>query len=787
MRIVLLIFVLYSSSHGQTVTISGFVKEAATQEALPFTNIVAGFQEGTSSNNYGYYSLAVPAQSKVTLLVSRVGYETLTKIFFLYKDTVVNLSLSPLTKQLGEVTIASDPSDSNLYFNEISTVSIEKLPGLLGEKDPLKAIQLLPGVQRGIEGTTAIYTRGGDPGQNLIVMDDATIYNANHMFGFFSIFNGDAVKQINYWKGGFPARYGGRISSVIDIKLKDGDRERMNGEITVGLLSSKLKIEGPLDNNSSFLLSARRTYFDILLTPFMSSDSKFKYRFYDMNLKYNRQLGLKDKVFLSLYSGDDKFGTEEINSGTLTSNHLRSSLAWGNASGSFRWNHIISNRLFANSTFAFTNYQFKLQDSFLRTGTDPLNEFSSYSSGIRDFSAKTDFDYFHSNDHNITAGFDITFHRYLPSIVFYENPMTSQAGFESVEEHATESAIYIQDDFTLSTKSTLDAGVRLGIWHNGSSNFFVAEPRVSWSFQISDRTKFLASYARANQFVHLLTNTGPGLPTDLWVPANTEVRPQRADIGSVAILKKVSRNVALSLEGYAKSMHNIISYAENSVFQQFGEGARFIKWQENVTSGKGEAYGIESLVKKDGDRFFGSLAYTLSAVIYQFPAINGGRKFYPQHDSRHNVNLFSGIKFSDKVSLTFNWQFNSGTPFNVAQQYYFANFATGTNTREIFDGEKYIREPITRRIQRAPYFGSRNSYRGDAYHRLDISIQFHKSKHGRKRYWEFGLFNAYNRRNPFYYYLEARNDPSGSGQIVDLKKKSFLPVLPSVSYNLKFR
>lgn len=779
-------------ANAQSITVSGFITETGSKEILPFANVhLIAAKEGTSSNIFGFYSIQLPSNTEVEVQFSSVGYKTSILKIFADKNIELSVDLTPESKELDEVIVTSN--EHELFEGRIGNVflpiqMIKQVPGFIGEKDLMKTIQLLPGAQRGTEGSTALYIRGGGPGQNLIILDDAIVYNANHLFGFFSVFNGDAIKNVDYWKGGFPARYGGRISSVIDIQMKDGSKEKIHGEGGVGLISSRLTVEGPIQKNkSSFIVSTRRTYLDLLTTPFMSEDSKFSYRFVDFNAKLNFNINPKNKLFVSSYFGNDKLKTIDKSSKTLSTIETRTNLGWGNSTSSLRWNHLFSDKIFINTTFLFSSFNFYLTDKFTRTGTRANNTYSEFNSAITDYSIKSDFDYFISNKHAIRSGLIFTYHVYKPRGFESRDDVNSVNDKRIQEYRNTEFGIYVEDTWQLSIKSSLNAGIRVNGFQTSAKTYIVAEPRLNFSYTLIPNLKVNGSYARANQFVHLLSSTGIGLATDLWVPVTSKAPPEQVDIASIGLTKSFyKQGITLSVESYRKYLRNILAYKEGAAFLNIDAGAEDINWENNITTGQGVSYGTELLLQKNNGKISGWIGYTLSWTVHQFDELNYGKRFYPKYDSRHNITLVCIYKVSHKVLFSASWLFNTGNALTIPQAYYYGNFSNGTEFRTRIVQDVFIKEPITESIDRVPYFGSRNSFRGESYHRLDLSIQLHKKKKKHDRFWEFGLFNAYNRKNPFYYYLEATNDFSNSGQRIQLKKKSLFPILPSISYNFKF-
>jgi len=440
----------------QVVTVSGYVREAGSKESLIGVSVaVVGTKNGTSTNNYGFYSLRVPANQSSKIRFSALGYASFEDTLYLSASLQKDIFLVAAAQEINEVTI--NAQSENNQAPEMSVVRLEvsqikQIPSLLGEKDVIKALQLLPGVQKGTEGSTALYVRGGGPDQNLILLDGAQVYNANHLFGFFSVFNGDAIKNVEFWKGGFPARYGGRLSSVIDLQMKEGGKDRLRGEGGVGLLSSRLTLDGPLSKlgKSSFLLSGRRTYLDLLTMPLMPKDDKVGYRFYDLNAKVNFDLGNQDKLYVSGYFGNDALKLRQETQRTSGVIKEKGLLGWGNATGTIRWNHLFNQKLFMNATLSLTDFKFLLSNDLERRRADTLvsSSLTEFSSSIRDYTLKADFDYFPNNAHNLKFGALLTNHRFKPRAFLSENRVKNEQTSDNKIFNNQEFALYGEDTYT---------------------------------------------------------------------------------------------------------------------------------------------------------------------------------------------------------------------------------------------------------------------------------------------------------------------------------------------------
>lgn len=782
-----LLLPLIGLSQKNSYTISGYVTETGSKENLPGVNIyVPRLKSGTTTNTYGFYSLTLPGDS-VELVISYVGYQT--QIIKLYLNANTPLDISMENSSLLKEVVVSDTKTEHISEDvqmskiDIPIEQVKELPALLGEKDVMKVIQLLPGVQKGSEGSSGIYVRGGGPDQNLIILDDATVYNANHLFGFFSLFNGDALKSVELTKGGFPARYGGRLSSVIDMQMKDGNKEKLKGEAGIGLISSRLTLEGPIKKNkASFLFSARRTYIDLLIRPFTTkkNDNKFGYYFYDFNAKLNYVIDYKNKLYLSGYFGKDKFYLRESKMDADRGIRDRSGIDWGNATATLRWNHLINEKLFSNVSFIFTDFLFNIgyENSYAN------NQYNfRYFSGIRDYSVKADLDYYPNSRHTIKTGLYFTYHYFRPNAIAVkshnDDPTYNGLNFKAKTYFDTyETAVYAEDDFKLSEKWRTNAGIRLSNFNVKRESYFNAEPRLSLKYAIRSDLSLKASYAIMNQYIHLLSNSGIGLPSDLWVPATNRIKPQQsqqAAIGLAKDLKIKDDNFQLSVEGYYKKSRNIIGYKEGASFLDISvddknENYKF-SYEDIVTSGKAESYGAEVFIQKKSGKFTGWIGYTLSWTWLTFDSLNFGKRFPSKYDRRHDISLTGTYKLSDHITLSAVWVYGTGNAITLPVSAY------------QLSGSGSIQSPTGPFMPKTIYdYGEKNSFRMAAYHRLDLSIQFHRQRKHYERIIELGVYNAYSRKNPFFYSTNYDSDT----KTIRLTQISLFPIIPSISWTYKF-
>lgn len=763
-------------SLAQKVSLSGYMRDGATGESLIAGTIyVKGADVGAQTNTYGFYSLSVPP-GKYTVIYSYVGFNTLTMEMDLTKNTSYNAELSSGTT-MKEVKIVGGRKDENVTKADMGTVSlsigrIKQLPVLFGEVDVLKTLQLLPGVQSAGEGNSGFYVRGGGPDQNLVLLDDAVVYNTGHLFGFFSVFNGDAIKDVTLIKGGAPANYGGRLSSVVDVSMKEGNMKEFHGEGGIGLIASRLTLEGPIKKEKgSFMISGRRTYIDVLARPFSSQLENTGYYFYDANIKANYKLGDKDRLYLSGYTGVDKFKFANSR-GTF-----RADIPWGNNTATLRWNHQFSSKLFANTTLVYNDYDFA---SNFRQNTFSVK----LASGIRDYNAKTDFDYYTSSNHHIKVGAIYTNHKFIPNQVSGQLDTIKLEPNNAFTKYAHEAGVYILDDFDPTDWLKVNVGLRYSFFGQvgpytgykldatGAATDSVKygkgeiaktyggwEPRLNLRFALNDVSSIKTSVAQSYQYIHLVSNNGSTLPTDVWAPSTYLIRPQRALQYSAGYFRNFLDNkLEASVEVYYKDMYNQLQYRE-------GYTPNTIRDPElEYVVGKGTAYGTEFFLNKTKGDFTGWIGYTLSWTYQEFESLNNGERFPLKYDRRHNLSVVANYKLNEKWSLSGVFVYGSGNAITLPTSYYF------------IDGEL------------VQLYSKINAYRLPAYHRLDLSANYTpkpKKQHRWQGSWAFSVYNAYNRQNPYFLYVDNSGTVSGG---IDIKAYMvyILPVVPSITYNFKF-
>lgn len=774
-------------SLAQKVTVSGTVKDADNGETLIGVNIFdKKNQKGAITNNYGFFSYSL-FEKEIDLIFSYVGYEPVLISLNLERDTLLNVELQP-AGYLQEVVIEGQKDDPIQESSQMGTINvplrdIKNLPALMGEVDIFKVIQLLPGVQSGSEGASGLYVRGGSPDQNLVLLDGVPVYNATHLFGFFSVFNADAINNVELIKGGFPARYGGRLSSVIDISMKEGNMKEFQGEGSIGLIASKLTLEGPIvKDKTSFLLSARRTYLDLIARPIIRNSTGGQedvgYYFYDVNAKVNHIFNQKNRLYVSYYGGEDVAHSTYYsnyenwdNTGNVKSRE-EAGLGWGNNIAAVRWNHIFNQRLFANFTGTFTKYRFKLfteyEDIFTENqGGNITRDFylANYFSGIRDFAMKADFDFIPNPQHYLRWGGMLIDHRFTPGVFVARENERPETREGAIPSDSRELSFYVEDDFNVGDRWKFNIGAHFSAFMAETETYTSFQPRISMRYLLDPTSSLKLSYVQMAQFVHLLTNAGLGLPTDLWVPSTDKIGPQESWQVAAGYFKNLGYGLEFSAEAYYKNMEGVIEYQDGASFLNTSED-----WQDKVVAGEGRSYGLELLLQKKIGRTTGWVGYTLSKTERRFDEINFGEWFPFRYDRRHDISVTAVHKLSDRIDLSGTWVFGSGSFVTVPTQRYQHSFTVINDTNTSYGGLSL------------DYFESRNNFQMRNYHRMDVGINFNKPKKWGERTWNVSIYNVYSRLNPFYMdisynYEQQRNQ---------LRQFSLFPIVPSVSYRFSF-
>ncbi|WP_235298316.1 TonB-dependent receptor [Portibacter marinus] len=800
----LLLFLSITISFGldaqEKHTISGYIRDASTGEELISANLYeSGNQVGTVSNLYGFYSITLPEDS-VYLTFSYIGYQPQTIGVYLNQDIDLNIELGE-SIALETVEIVAENAQKIEDKTEMSVIDvpiaqIKKIPALLGEVDVLKTLQLLPGVQSGGEGQSGLYVRGGSPDQNLILLDGVPVYNANHLFGFFSVFNADAIKDVKLTKGGFPARYGGRLSSVLEINMKEGNDKEYHGSVTAGIISSKFTFEGPIvKNKASFIISGRRTYIDILARPLITYalsqegvKGKFGYYFYDLNAKLNYRISDRDRVFLSAYTGDDRFYVStledfELGQDFSSEQETRFNLGWGNITTAARWNHRWTNKLFSNLTATYTRYNFNTlignRSEDINSEGDVWNGESlsaGYDSGIDDISLRYDFDFIPLPNHFVKFGAQGIWHQFNPGIFDIDASFVSEGtqgiaidtAFGQEIVRSTEYNLFVEDDYKVNDFMKVNGGLHFSGFSLANTHYTSLQPRISLNFRLPDSYALKASFATMRQYVQYLTNENLGLPSDQWLPTTDRIKPQDSWQVALGIAKTFGAQYEFSVEGYYKEMKNLIGYKEGASLFNLGD------WQDQVTQGQGNSYGAEVFVQKKKGRLTGWLGYTLSWSNRQFDDKNFG-KWYPfKFDRRHDISIVGIYEITKRISFAATWVYGTGNAIT------FAESLVPSFNMSRFGGNS------TRFIE---YFKERNNFRMGDYHRLDIGFDFTRERKRYTRTWSVGAYNAYSRRNPFFINRETKfiDNPDGSFETEEvLRQYSLFPIIPSLSLKLDF-
>lgn len=771
----------------QNTNLSGFITDVETGERLIGASVYnVTTAQGTVSNSYGYYSLQTPKNITTTIIVSYLGYRFIQKSLNTTKNQSINFTLSTENYELEGVAVTASKATPIQERTEIGTISIpvaqiKMLPALGGEVDVLKAIQLMPGVQSGNEGSSGLYVRGGSPDQNLVLLDDVPLYYVNHLGGFVSTFNIDAINNVKLIKGGFPAQYGGRLSSILDIRMKDGNMKKFSGSGMIGMVAAKIAIEGPIKKDTtSYMISARRMLYDLLTRPLSKlafNGVALGYTFYDFNAKINHKISETNRLFFSTYLGNDRSVARKT--GDIG---FRNSLQWGNNLAAVRWNHIYNQKLFSNLTASYTRYRFATESSSRFTNNNVLFDSSrEFLSGIYDAGLKLDFEYYASPNYKLLFGGNSIYHTFKPGVT---NNRTSSQGQNNINEtvgnvdiFAWENAVYVDNQLKISNKLSANLGYRAAVYHVNTTDYLSLEPRVLINYRITEKAAVKAAYTTMQQNVHLLTNSGIGLPTDLWLPATENVAPQTSTQWSVGYVKSIQDNrYEFSAEAYYKDMQNLIEYKEGAVFL-----GNTNNWENLVeTGGSGTSYGVELLLQKKVGNTTGWVGYTWSKTDRQFSNLNNGLKFPYRYDRRHDASIVVAHKFSKKIDLSATWVYGTGAAFTLPIGKY-----------NIVDESERARGFFDEDTSEVYIYGARNTNRMRAYHRLDLGVNFRKKKKWGERTLNLSIYNAYARQNPYFYFIDGTaerdvNDKRVEGGRSFIAQQSLFPILPSISYGFRF-
>lgn len=782
-RVALLLFILISSFNlfaQEKFTISGYVKDASNGEDLYGANVYEKTSlRGASSNFYGFYSLQLEAGTYI-IVYSSMGYDVIEKTVVLNKNVSLNIEMGSAELKVAEVVITGKKKDQNVEQVQTGTIDIEtktvkEVPALLGEPDVIKTLQLMPGVQGSSEGAGLI-VRGSSPDQNLVLLDNATVFNTGHLLDFFSVFNNDAIKDIKLIKGGIPAEYGGRLSAVLDMKMKEGNMKKYQVSGGLGLISARLTAEGPIvKDKASFMASGRISYLGLIMTPILKKSKNESLQrasipwFFDFNAKVNWKISEKDRIFASGYFGRDYFA---FGSGE----NFSFDLPYGNATATFRWNHLFNSKLFMNNTFAFNQYDSKITAKFQGIGF-------RYNSGITNYSLKGSLDYYPNDNHYVKMGYDYTFHQFTPGVSTFDTG-TEELKSDVQTKYGHEFGLYVQDETSIGSRIKINYGVRFSMFSNTGpynrnyytpegnidttvsktafqnyATYFGAEPRLNIRVKILESFSFKAGFNYINQYIHLVAQSTTTLPTDVWVPSSNIVKPETGLQATGGFFKNWWDNkIETSIEGYYKKLWNQIEYGE------FPTPSNNSELEDKFTFGTGESFGAEFFVKTKLEKFEGWVSYTLSKTTRKFSGINEGKVFPFKYDKTHDLSIVLMYKPHPKWKLSTTFIYGSGQNTTIPINYYF------------LDGE-FI-----------PEYGARNSYRLPSYHRLDLGVNFViMDKKDKYSDLSLSIYNVYNRKNPYFIFNEVNGNVStGESVRVSTTQVSLFPILPTISWNFKY-
>ena len=791
-----LVFIISKSIFSQwNYTISGYITDESNGESIVGVNIYSKeLNLGAISNNYGFYSLTLP-KGEHEIFYSFIGYDNEVKKIVLKDNIRQNIELKTSNINIREVVVKSERSiveKTQTSVIDLPVNQIKSIPSLLGEVDVLKAVQLLPGVQSN-EGFSGFYVRGGGPDQNLILLDGVPVYNVSHIGGLFSVFNADAIKTVRLTKGGFPARFGGRLSSVLEIDMKEGNIKEFKGDATIGLVASKLMLEGPIvKNKTSFIVAGRRTYVDLFVKPFMPASTDLTLYFYDLNAKINHKISKNDRLYLSAYLGRDDFGVlydenkaDNGNSVNSDEGTMSFGLNYGNLTSTLRWNHLFSNRLFSNTTLTFSRYNFNTDFNINENSDNSSTELDlNYLSGVRDLGGRIDFDYTPNPYNDIKFGIFYTFHHFFPGdtelkIDTNSNTLIDTTFSFSDKIDAHELFLYIEDNVKITNKLKANIGLHFGYYSiaNTTSSINTSlidkikdtenidlQPRISARYLLNDQWSLKASYAKMKQNIHLLSNSSVGFPSDIWVPATKNVPSQTSEQWALNISTEIYNNqYELSLESYYKTMDQLITYKEGYSNLESTES-----WEEAVeTNGEGRSYGAELFLQKKEGKTTGWIGYTMSWSERKFNNINFSNWYPYKYDRRHDLSIVFMHKFNAKWDIGATCVYSTGNAITFPQAIYL-----GLPVVDPLSGETTINYVES--------YGEKNSTRLPFYNRFDFAVNKHSNKDAFQSTWTLAIYNLYNRKNPWFAYLAYENNQRVAKQV------SLFPIIPSISYRIKF-
>ncbi|MBB6458967.1 TonB-dependent receptor [Flammeovirga kamogawensis] len=795
-NIVFFIFYLLTTvavAQNKKYILNGTIKDSETSEAIPGVTIFdvkSGL--GTTSTSDGSFQLSLPG-GEHQIQFRFIGYEAKEVQLALSKDQSIDMILNSSSTELDMVVVKATRQQKISDVPQMSKVNlpmeqINDIPSVFGEKDVIKVFQLMPGVQSSGEGSTDLFVRGGSGDQNLFILDDAPIYNGQHLGGMFSVFTADALQSADLYKGGFPAEYGGRLSSVMDMRMKEGDLEEYHGKVALGLISSSIMLQGPLQQNkSSFIFSARRSYADLILGQMMNDEeTKTKFNFYDFNLKLSYHLNKNNKLTYSTYLGRDKFkqvtDKRSYELGVSIKEDGEAGIKWGNFTNTLKWTHFFSDNIISNTSVVYNKYHFDFfnaEDTRFDSENSGITETQfkglNYKSSIEDYTVKYDVDFVVNSKNTFKIGVIGTKHMFYPKQIEIENRIDNRADIKSIKPsfNAIESGGYIQHLWLPTEKWRLQYGLRWSYFKNNGASYNNLEPRLNVAYKINDNLSVKGSYARMNQYLVRLQSPQVGMPTDLYVSANKNIKPQQSDQIAIGIAKDITKfkGLSLSIEGYYKVLNDVVQMKNGESpldidLDNYSGDFNQTEWDKTVTTGKGNSYGVEFMVQKKIGKISGWVGYTLSWAYLDFKELNNGKKFMAPWDRRHDFTLVTIYKPKKTRTFSSVFTYGTGSPYTLP-----VGMANTNGFSPAMDHQD----------SKVDIYNSRSNFQGAAYHRLDLSAQFHKFKRkGRMRTWEVGIYNTYARNNVFYYNSKVENQRS------ILEKNGLFRMLPYVSYKFQF-
>ncbi|MDR3128971.1 MAG: TonB-dependent receptor [Tannerellaceae bacterium] len=776
-------FYLSMSSFARNYTVSGYVRDQETKEVLIGCSIYEkDNKKGTSSNTYGFYSLTLP-EGNHQINYSYLGYANTTVEFRLTKDTTIMMYLSLASNELDEVVVSSDRRLKGLRLGTIDVpeLQIKRAPALLGETDLMKALQHISGVQQATEGKSDLSVRGGNPDQNLILLDGVPVYNTNHVFGFLSVFNTDAVKKVTFYKSNFPARFGGRLSSVIDITTKDGNKEKIIGSLSVGLPTLKLNLEGPIiKDRTSFTFSARKTYVDMIVAAInkqsAESGSRANFGFYDLNAKIHHKIDDRTYLYLSAYKGNDQLRQEsfDIENKKTENNSSTEDWKWGNVILAGQISRVLTSELFFKGSLAYNRYHYKIDalDKY-KDLDDPAAIWKDFrrflfTSGIKDYSLSGDFEYFPSHNHNVKFGTSLTFHDFNPEVFTLSlNDENTARTTDDPPIYPRELVVFGEDEWDLLPQLRLNGGLRFSLFDVNGKAYTSVDPRLSLRYLLTDRLSLQTGYTLMRQYVHLLSSNSMVMQTDLWVPVTEKVKPMQSGQSSLGIFYELPQALFLSLEAYYKQMQNVLEYKDGVSYTG--------GWENKVEAGIGRSYGVELAVEKREGNITGVASYAWSKSTRKFEEINFGEWFPAKYDRRHAFNLLLTYRLNEKFDFTATWTYHSGDRITLPLMTFVNPDVPNTGGGQMSD----LLE-----------LEHRNNYQMAAYHRLDLSANYtFAKKKNRHCVLNLGIYNAYNRMNPYRMIIETDVHRQSDGRFFNtykLKQVTLFPLIPSFSFTYHF-